>query len=71
MSVVRVFDRGHVVFQETDLGCELPEPAILTHVDTGGTFVLQQEKQSITVNWSTLPELIGLLKEYSKRGPPR
>lgn len=42
-----VWNHGEVFWQEG--GEDLPEPAILIHVDNGGAMILQQENRYITL----------------------
>ncbi len=62
-NVVReVISRGRVLFQTHDDECNIPEPAILIHVDSCGTIVLEQEDRHITVNRASAWELGKQLK---------
>lgn len=70
MTVRRLISDPHILWQKADgNSCHLPEPALGIHVDAGGVLVLEQEDRHITLNWASLPELIGLLKDLAKRRP--
>lgn len=68
MPTIPVWHHGRVLYQETGDGEEIPEPALLIHVDNGGTLVIDQEGRYITINRGTLKPLIAELRAELARG---
>ena len=44
------WNHGHVIWQRAADCDEIPEAALLAHIDNGGTLVIEQEEQSIVVS---------------------
>lgn len=52
---------ARVIYQEPDEN-EPANEAIMVHVDSGGTLVVQQRDAQIIIDRGTIPELIAVLK---------
>jgi hypothetical protein len=61
MSVTKVFHHGRVIFQTPGVD-EIPEQAIVAHVDATGLLVLEQDRNSIVIQAGTLDELVKVLR---------
>jgi hypothetical protein len=60
----------HVLWQEADgNGDAVPESTLVVHGDADGPIFIGQAGRYITLNWASVPELIGLLKDMAKRTP--
>lgn len=71
MPTIPVWNRGRVLYQETAATEEIPEPALLIHVDNGGTLVIDQEGRQITINRGSLKPLIAELRaELARKENP-
>jgi hypothetical protein len=65
MSVTKVFNHGRVIFQTPGVD-EIPEQAIVAHVDATGLLVLEQERNCIVIQPGSLDELVKVLKLLRK-----
>jgi hypothetical protein len=63
-NISKVFKNGFVIWQSP--GEEIPEVAILGHVDNGGSIVLEQEGRSLVIQEGTVRNLISVLLELQK-----
>ena len=57
------WNHGHVIWQRAADCDEIPEAALLAHIDNGGTLVIEQEEQSIVVSPRAVDELCKVLRK--------
>ena len=61
MTIKKLFNNPHVLYQTSDDEFGIAEPAISVCVDAGGLIILNQEDQEILVNRASAKELCKLL----------
>ena len=65
--IVKLWNKPHVIYQTTDADSSDPENyAVIVHVDNAGALCLQQLKDTIVLDWETIPELCKLLNQLRK-----
>lgn len=65
MSVsVKAWNDALVFYQDGDDDDAVPEPALLIHIDQGGTLVIQQESRAITINRASFAALLRTLRTF-------
>ena len=65
MSIAKVWNRGQVIWQEAEE--EVPNAAILAHIDSAGTIVLQQEENQIVIDRQSVEMLVKVLRMLAKQ----
>lgn len=58
-----VWHYGRVVYQMGDIDEEPGNPAVLVHIDNGGSLCIEQEGNSIVLNHSTVKDLFTACQE--------
>jgi hypothetical protein len=65
--IKRAMNHGNIVYQTVDADAgEMPNAALIVHVDNGGTLCIDQENDAIVLDWGTVPELCKLLLQMKK-----
>lgn len=64
--IAKVWNSGEVIWQDFVEQGDICNPAILLHLDSGGSIVMNQEGREIVLTPQSVPELIGALKTMHK-----
>ena len=64
--IARVFNNGRVIWQQRLDGENVPDAAILAHIDNRDSIVLEQEDRQIVIEPDSIAELVRVLWELKK-----
>ena len=61
--ITKVWNHGRLVYQSAEVDDDVPNEAVLVHIDNGGSLCLEQAGSVIVLNRGTLKDLTAAIKE--------